>query len=142
MNRQHRVRWEKEWCFSRDNQVGRSVIQEILDQLERHGWPSTDLFGVHLALEEGVTNAIRHGNGRDPDKQVRVTCRLSSHYIWLEIEDEGPGFNPDAVPDCTCDENLEKLGGRGLYLIQNYMDRVTYEGRGNRLVLEKLRRDE
>lgn len=137
MNATPQVLWENEWTIASDTQVGRGVIDEILRELDQHGWEAGQLFGIHLALEEGVTNAIRHGNCRDPHKQVRISCHLTAERVRLEIEDEGPGFDPSRVPDCTCLENLEKPGGRGLYLIQNYMDLVEYTGRGNQLVLEK-----
>lgn len=112
-------------------------VQTILDQLADLGWQKCDLFAVHMALEESISNAIRHGNKEDPAKQVRVECRLSPERFWVQICDEGPGFKPAAVPDCCAPDRLEVCGGRGLALIQAYMTSVQYNERGNCLTMEK-----
>jgi serine/threonine-protein kinase RsbW len=114
-------------------------LQEILEQLTAAGWSGRDLFGIELALEESLSNAIRHGNRFDESKSVLVECKVSAEQFWLRVTDEGPGFRPQAVPDCTADENLDCPGGRGLALIQAYMTRVEYHGCGNCLELEKIR---
>jgi serine/threonine-protein kinase RsbW len=116
-------------------------LEEILQQLERLGWDpnSRDYFGVQMALEESMSNAIRHGNCCDEKKRVVVECKASPERFWLRVTDEGPGFKPEAVPDCTADENLECPGGRGLALIQAYMSRVEYNTCGNCVTMEKVR---
>ena len=111
---------------------------EIVRQLQVHEWEQRDVFGVHLALEEAVVNAIKHGNGEDPEKSVQVVCRISHQRCWILIEDQGEGFNPEAVPDCTLDENLDKPCGRGLRLMRNFMSQVEYNDQGNRVVMEKV----
>ena len=114
------------------------MVQEIIHALRRHEWKQDDVFAVHLALEEAVVNAIRHGNGLDPAKRVRVETKISAQRCWIQVEDEGSGFDPREVPDCTANENLEKPGGRGLMLMQNFMSSVEYNEAGNRLVMEKV----
>jgi serine/threonine-protein kinase RsbW len=114
-------------------------MKEILAALEQLGWDGRDLFGVEMALEESLTNAIRHGNRADESKRVHVDCRASRDRFWLQVKDEGPGFRPQTVPDCTADENLECPGGRGLALIKAYMTRVEYNDCGNCVTLEKIR---
>lgn len=117
------------------------LLEEILQELEQLGWDrnSRDYFGVQMALEESMSNAIRHGNKLDLAKQVLVECKASSHRFWLRVTDEGPGFKMEAVPDCTADENLECCGGRGLALIQAYMTFVEYNECGNSVTMEKSR---
>jgi serine/threonine-protein kinase RsbW len=112
-------------------------IAEVLAQLEAHGWTKGDLFGVEMALEESISNAIRHGNKLDPDKHVDVECRVEPQRFWIRVEDQGAGFCPDDVPDCCSPECLELPGGRGLALMKAYMSKVQYNERGNCLVLEK-----
>jgi serine/threonine-protein kinase RsbW len=112
-------------------------IQSILDQLAELGWHKTDLFAVHMALEESISNAIRHGNKEDPKKQVEVRCECSPTRFWVQITDEGSGFKPSAVPDCCAPDRLEVAGGRGLALIKAYMTDVQYNDLGNRLTMEK-----
>jgi serine/threonine-protein kinase RsbW len=117
-------------------------MQEILQALKHLGWDGRDLFGVELALEESLTNAIRHGNQLDESKPVLVECKASSARFWLRVRDQGKGFRPDHVPDCTAEENLECPGGRGLALIRAYMTRVEYNKRGNCVTMEKKRSDD
>jgi serine/threonine-protein kinase RsbW len=98
-----------------------------------------DLFGVHLAVEEAVVNAIRHGNKLDAAKRVRLLCKICDHRLRIEVADEGPGFDPAKVPDPTENENLEVPSGRGIMLMRNFMHFVEYNAVGNRVVMEKHR---
>ncbi len=117
------------------------LLEEILQELERLGWDrdGRDYFGVQMALEESLSNAIRHGNRLDESKRVLVECKVSPERFWLRVTDEGTGFTPQAVPDCTADENLDCPGGRGLALIQAYMTHVQYNECGNSVTMEKTR---
>jgi serine/threonine-protein kinase RsbW len=112
-------------------------VQDVLDGLANLGWSQSDLFGVHMALEESISNAIRHGNKEDPAKRVEVECQISPERFWARITDEGPGFRPAEVPNCCEPECLDLPGGRGLALINAYMTRVQYNDRGNCVTLEK-----
>ena len=103
------------------------------------GYPSRDCAAVRLALEEAVVNGLRHGNGGDPTKRVRVRCLLWPDALLAEVEDEGPGFDPGRVPDPTLPENLDRPGGRGLLLMRHYMTWVRFSGRGNCVTLCKDR---
>ena len=112
---------------------------EILAQLAQLGWGQRDLFGIEMALEESLSNAIRHGNRYDESKQVIVECKASAQRFWLRVQDEGAGFCPERVPDCTSAENLERAGGRGLALMDAFMSRVEYNDCGNCVTMEKER---
>jgi serine/threonine-protein kinase RsbW len=114
-------------------------LQEIMEELRKSGWDGRDLFGIELTLEESLSNAIRHGNRMDESKQVQVECKVSPERFWLRVEDEGHGFQPGAVPDCTADENLECPGGRGLALMRAFMTHVEHNQCGNCVTLEKIR---
>lgn len=115
------------------------LLEEILLELERLGWEGRDFFGVQMALEESLTNAIRHGNKLDESKSVGVECKVSPEKFWLRVTDQGQGFQPNAVPDCTADENLDCCGGRGVALIKAYMTHVVYNECGNSVTMEKSR---
>ena len=115
------------------------LVNEVLAQLKQLEWNGRDLFAVEMALVESLINAMRHGNRLDPTKNVLVECKASPERFWLRVQDEGPGFIPEVVPDCTADENLECCGGRGLALIRAYMTSVEYNERGNIVTMEKLR---
>jgi len=122
--------------------AGQEIIEVVLARLEDEGWTSHDVFSVRLALEEVIVNAIKHGNRLDHSKQVRVVCKLSAERLWIEITDEGTGFKPENVPDCTDPARLEIPCGRGILLMRSYMDRVEYNKEGNTVVMEKTRDQE
>ena len=111
-------------------------VEAVMTQL---GYPTRDAVGLRLALEEGIVNGLRHGNGGDPAKRVRVCYRVGAADVLVGVADEGPGFDPAAVPDPTASENLEKPSGRGLLLMRHYSTWLRYHGRGNRVTLYKRR---
>jgi serine/threonine-protein kinase RsbW len=115
------------------------IQDRIIALLEQEGFPARDVFGMRLALEEAIVNAIKHGNRMDPEKSVRIRCEVDPARIYVEVEDQGPGFDPSDIPDPTAVENLEKPGGRGIMLMRAFMTRVEYVGKGNQVVLEKHR---
>jgi serine/threonine-protein kinase RsbW len=127
--------------ISSDTSLGHDIQERIINVLESQSYSDHDLFGVRLALEEALVNAIKHGNGMDPDKQVHIDCRFEVDRVRIVIEDEGGGFDLKAVPDPTDDENLERPGGRGIMLMRSFMNTIEYNDSGNRLVLEKVRAD-
>jgi serine/threonine-protein kinase RsbW len=122
--------------------AGQQVQERIISAMEARNFGAHEVFGMRLALEEGIVNAIKHGNGLDPSKSVFVLCEVDDERILVEIEDEGPGFDPGEVPDPTEEDNLEKPSGRGLMLMRAFMTRVEYHGRGNKVSLEKIRGSE
>jgi serine/threonine-protein kinase RsbW len=122
-----------------ETSLGREVQDRIISVLENRAYSDRDVFGVRLALEEALVNAIKHGNGMDPAKQVQIDCRFDDDGVRIVIEDEGPGFDVHSVPDPTAEENLDKPGGRGIMLMRSFMSHIEYNDLGNRLVLEKRR---
>ncbi len=125
--------------FASDPAEALLVQSQIVDWLKERQYPPRDLFGVRLSLEEGLMNAIKHGNQRDPSKMVRVFCEVHDTHIYIEIEDQGAGFHPAEVPDPLAEENLDKASGRGLFLMRQFMTRVEHRDSGRLLVLEKCR---
>ena len=121
-----------------DYESGQSIVERIMEEVSQAGFSTRDQFGIRLSVDEAVTNAIKHGNRLSPDKKVRIEFRRSEVGVRIEIEDEGDGFRPQDVPDCTLDENLDCPTGRGLMLMREFMTRIEYSEKGNRVVLEKL----
>lgn len=115
------------------------LMEEILEQMAAVGWAGRDFFAVQMALEESLANAIKHGNQCDEAKRVRVECKFSRKKFWLQVEDEGGGFAPAHVADCTSESGLEACCGRGMMLIHAYMDTVSHNDRGNLITMEKER---
>jgi serine/threonine-protein kinase RsbW len=117
----------------------RQVTDQLLEQLGVHGWPPADIFAIHLAAEEAIVNAIVHGNKLDPTKKVHVECEVSTTVVRISISDEGAGFDPASVPDCTVEERLEAPSGRGVMLMKSFMTSIEYNATGNAVVLLKRR---
>jgi len=118
-----------------------SEMNVVLDRLENwmrvHGYPRKDLFAVKLALHEAVSNAFQHGNRHDPAKSVRLRYLVTTTEVLLSVEDQGPGFDPEQVPDPTT--ALDVPHGRGLLLMRSYATWMNIEPPGNRVVLCRLR---
>jgi serine/threonine-protein kinase RsbW len=129
--------WERDFELPSERGASRAVLDELLARLGQFGWEQSDIFGVHLATEEAIVNAILHGNQLDPQKRVKVSCQVTPRRVRLEITDEGPGFKPETVPDCTREDRLDMPGGRGLLLMRSFMSKIEYNDRGNAVVLEK-----
>ena len=121
--------------------AGKQLLDDLLGAVRRGQWAEAQIFGIHLAVEEAIVNAIRHGNDSDHKKQVHVACILNHERLTVEIVDEGEGFDPELVPDCTAPENWQVPGGRGLLLMRNYMSKVEFLDGGHRVIMEKHRGD-
>ena len=95
-------------------------------------------FQVELALREALANAIVHGCNNDPNKKVEccVACSESSDIV-IVVRDPGEGFVPSAVPNPLAAENLESTHGRGIYLINQLMDEVSFERNGAEIRMRK-----
>lgn len=131
--------WQCDHWIPSSPGAGRGVLEEVLHQLQRQQWIEHDIFGIHLAMEEALTNAIKHGNRSDAAKQIHVSCHLTSDLVHIEISDQGPGFDPVSIPDPTDAAHLEIPRGRGLMLMRSFMSRVAYNATGNCVVMEKDR---
>lgn len=129
------------WCgegFSAA-EAARPVIDFVVATMAAEGYPPRDLFGMRLALEEAISNAVQHGHRGDPDRRIRVRYRLSAHRVLAEVEDQGAGFDPQRVPDPRAAENLGQPSGRGLLLMRSFLTWVGHNDRGNRVTLCKCR---
>ena len=111
---------------------------KLLVRLQSLGYSKETLHGVRLALEEALVNAIKHGNQMDQSKRVHVRYCIGAKSFAIEIRDEGPGFDPEDVPDPTAPENLERPCGRGLLLMRHYMTECEFLPPGN---VCRMRRD-
>jgi serine/threonine-protein kinase RsbW len=111
----------------------------ILSELARCGYDEDTMFGIKLALEEAITNAVKHGNCNDAAKHIVIRYHVDPQRTIVMVGDEGCGFCPDAVPDPTAEENLERPNGRGIMLMQSYMTKVQFNPSGNEVWLLKER---
>jgi serine/threonine-protein kinase RsbW len=130
-------RWHRIRIHS-TTEIGR-VLDGLVDSLEAHGYACKDIFGVRLAVEEALVNAVKHGHGGDPTKCVSIRYSVGQRGVLIEVEDQGRGFDPDRVPDPLDPQNLERPCGRGLFLMRSYMTSVRFSRRGSRVTLYKRR---
>ncbi len=101
---------------------------------------SSQLSNLVIALYEAIVNGMRHGNGNDPAKKVRVRSEINFNEARFTIADEGEGFAFDDIANPTDPKNLYKSSGRGIYLMKHFMDEVFYNDQGNEVTLVKRRK--
>lgn len=116
---------------------GCDLIGKIVGKMADLGWDDGDVFKIHMALEEAIMNAIKHGNELDESKEVAIDIKVEEDWFHADIADQGKGFNREDVPDPTLEQNLLKETGRGVTLIENFMSCVEYIGCGNRVKMSK-----
>lgn len=114
------------------------LVDGLMSFISRFRVTDDGNFEIELALREALVNAIVHGNQEDPQKRVYVKCRCTTDgEVSITVEDEGQGFNSDAVPDPMSPDNLLRTHGRGIYLMRTLMDEVTYEQCGSVVHMRK-----
>jgi serine/threonine-protein kinase RsbW len=107
------------------------LLNAVTGAMAEHDYPQQDVLAVRLLLEEAILNAIKHGHRGDISKLVCVCCNVSDHEVTASVQDEGPGFDPAAVPDPCDAANLEKPSGRGLLIMKHYATGLFHNVRGN-----------
>lgn len=88
-----------------------------------------------VGLTEALSNAMLYGNARDPGKIVKVEVTVRMEQVTARVTDEGHGFDPTTIPDPTLPGNLDKPGGRGIFLMKSLMDEVLFNEEGNSVTL-------
>ena len=112
------------------------IVESFVDNAKEKYELNDDLYGnIMIAVVESVNNAIVHGNALDKTKNVILTAILSSEQVRFTIEDQGPGFNHDNLPDPTAPENIENPGGRGIFLMKHLADEVSFSQEGRKVEL-------
>ena len=110
------------------------MIESFIDNCKEKFQLNEDIYGnIMIAVTEAVNNAIRHGNKNDSTKNVSLSLTLEENLIKFKIEDEGRGFDYNSLPDPTAPENIEKPGGRGIFLMKHLSDEVEFK-EGGRVV--------
>jgi serine/threonine-protein kinase RsbW len=115
-------------------------IEEAVDLVTRHclaGHSATRTirFRLQVVLSEALANAILRGNRESLDKCVEVRAELRAEVIRVHVTDEGPGFDPSAVPEPIRPEQIDEAGGRGLFLIRRLVDAVQFNEQGNSICM-------
>lgn len=107
------------------------MIESFIDNAKERYQLDDDIYGnIMIAVTEAVNNAIKHGNGGNKTKNVLLSLSLHENLIQFIVKDEGPGFDYQNLPDPTAPENLEKPGGRGIFLMKHLSDEVNFKENG------------
>ena len=108
------------------------LVEKAIDELSLELDLSDEVYGnVLVATMEATNNAIIHGNRSNPEKVVKIKMLIEDKELMVHIEDQGEGFDHLNIPDPTAPENLEKINGRGIFLMERLSDEILYieEGR-------------
>lgn len=112
------------------------MIESFIDNAKERFHLDDDIYGnIMIAVTEAVNNAIKHGNDNNKSKNVFLSLSLDDSLIKFTIKDEGRGFDYQHLPDPTSPENLEKPGGRGIFLMKHLSDEVDFKDEGRTVVL-------
>jgi serine/threonine-protein kinase RsbW len=107
------------------------MIESFIDNAKERFHLDDDIYGnIMIAVTEAVNNAINHGNSGDKSKNVLLSLFFEDSLIKFVVKDEGTGFNYSNLPDPTSPENIEKTGGRGIFLMKHLSDEVEFKDQG------------
>lgn len=112
-------------------------VENIIDVFNRKLKFKEDVFGnIMVAVTEAVNNAIFHGNAESENKKVHICFDTSHAYkLIVKVRDEGPGFDVESLPDPTAPENIDKPGGRGIFLMRHLADELYFNEHGKEAVM-------
>ena len=108
------------------------LYMTIADQWSRQGSGPAEM-RLRVLLEESILNAWKHGNAQMPGSAVRVRWHTNNEFV-LEVVDEGPGFDPEAIPDPRSDARRCAADGRGIFMIKKMCDFVRWKRGGSHMV--------
>ena len=112
------------------------IVESFIDNAKEKFNFNDDIYGnIIIAITESVNNAIIHGNNSDKNKNVSLSLQVNDNSLKFTIEDQGNGFNYNYLYDPTAPENLEKIGGRGIFLMKHLCDEVSFHDNGKKVEL-------
>ena len=112
------------------------IVESFIDNAKEKYSLNDDIYGnIMVAVTESVTNAISHGNKQDKSKNVSLSLMFDKEALKFTIKDQGTGFDYDNLPDPTAPENLDKLNGRGIFLMKHLCDEVSFNEDGTTVEL-------
>ena len=112
------------------------IVESFIDNAKDKYKINDDIYGnIMIAVTESVNNAIKHGNKGRKDKNVELSLWFDDSSLKFVIRDQGLGFDFKNLPDPTMPENIDKPGGRGIYLMKHLCDEVFFEHNGTQVTL-------
>jgi len=101
------------------------VDKFVEKKLKKAGLTKSQLADIAISVTEAVTNAMLHGNKKDPHKEVTVDVEVKPTEVVIIIQDQGNGFDPEKIPNPT-EGDLIKVAGRGVFIYKALMDKVEF----------------
>lgn len=102
-------------------------IEQTAEQsAQRAGFDEDTIPHIAMAVREAAVNAVLHGNAYDTSKHITASFETTSDALTIRIADEGPGLDPETLPDPLAPENILRGSGRGIFLIRSFMDEVHF----------------
>lgn len=112
------------------------IVESFIDNAKDKFQLNDDIYGnIMIAITESVNNAIIHGNKSDNNKNVFLSLSTEDNLISFEVKDEGEGFDYNTLPDPTSPENIDKPGGRGIFLMKALSDELSFDEEGKTVKL-------
>ena len=112
------------------------IIESFIDNAREKFHINDDIYGnIMISVTECVSNAIIHGNKQDKKKVVNIELRFLDDQVRFIIEDQGEGFDYQSLKDPTSPEQIQKPGGRGVFIMKHLSDEVQFEDEGRTTIL-------
>lgn len=113
------------------------IVEKAVDELSSEYNLNTELYGnVLIATIEAANNAILHGNKLDESKNVNIVFKIDNKFLTITVKDQGNGFDYKNIPDPTAPENIEKINGRGIFLMEKLSDKIDFYENGSKVELQ------
>lgn len=112
------------------------LVERLIDDVcQVYNVDENSYGNILIAVTEAVNNAICHGNQNNPEKFVQIGFQTADKQLIFSIRDEGPGFDHASLPDPTDPANLDKISGRGVFLMKNLADKIEFNHDGKEVSL-------
>ena len=112
------------------------IVEKAVDEISADYNLSSELYGnILIATIEAANNAILHGNKLDENKKVNIIFKIDEKFLTVTVKDQGNGFDYSHIPDPTAPENIEKINGRGVFLMERLSDKIIFSDNGTKVEL-------
>lgn len=112
------------------------TVEKMVDEIASENNLGSEIYGnILIATLEAANNAILHGNKLDNNKEVTIKFILEDKELIINIDDQGPGFDYENIPDPTAPENIENINGRGIFLMEKLSDEIEFDNNGSSVKL-------
>ena len=115
--------------------------KDILTLIEPLGFSEAELFDIRVCVEEALSNAIKHGSKGRSEFPVSYSVSIAENTVEIRVKCSGSEFDPGSVADPTTPQNMERGGGRGVFLMRKLMDDIVFEDGGETVTMIKHRKN-